>query len=79
MFQFALALDKKCKVKLQLPAGKLVSLGTPLSVANVVIIPLEPDASVMLVVVCALPLGVGLNCLYVGLPKALFVLVEKFI
>jgi hypothetical protein len=78
IFQFALLLDKTCNVNDQLPAGNDVTLGTPLSVANVVKIPLAPEASVMLVVVCALPLGVGLNCLYVGVPKALLVLVEKF-
>jgi hypothetical protein len=69
---------KKCIVKLQLPAGRDVSLGSLLSVANVCIIPLDPEAKVMLVVVWALPLGVMLHCLYVGLPKALLVLTDWF-
>jgi hypothetical protein len=54
---------KKCIVNPQLPAGIAIALGTPLSVANVAIVPLKPLPSVIEVVVCAEPLGVGDNCL----------------
>ena len=49
--QFAEALDNTCNVNDQLPEGNDVSLGTPLSVANVASTPDAPEARVILVVV----------------------------
>jgi hypothetical protein len=51
----------------------MVAPGTPLSVANVAIVPLAEAASVIEVVCCPVVVAVGLHCLYVGVPKALFV------
>jgi hypothetical protein len=74
-----LALDKKCNVQAQLPASNIVAPGTPLSVAKVAIVPPTEAANVILVVCCAAPDAIGLHCLYVGVPNALLVLVDKFI
>jgi hypothetical protein len=77
--QVELTLDKKCNVQAQLPASNIVAPGTPLSVANVAIIPPAEAPNVILVVCCAAPDAIGLHCLYVGVPNALLVLVDKFI
>jgi hypothetical protein len=52
------------------------ALGTPLSVAKAAIVAVEFNGTVVVTVVCALPLGVSENCLYVGVPNALLVLVD---
>jgi hypothetical protein len=62
----------------QLPACRIVSFGTPESVANVSITVGVPLAIVTDVVCCAADVGVGLHCLYVGVPKALLVLSDSF-
>ena len=54
----------------QLPAGMLVNPGTPLSVAYVANVTVVLDATVVVKVTCPVDVGIGLNCLYVGLPKA---------
>jgi len=54
----------------QLPAGILVNPGTPLSVAYVASVTVAPDATVVEKVTCPVDVGIGLNCLYVGVPKA---------
>ena len=80
-FQFW-ALDvttKKCNIKVQLPAGIEETPGTPLSVAKVAIIPLVFAPSVIEAVCVVVDVGVGDNCLYVGLPKAELVFKDKFI
>jgi hypothetical protein len=46
MFQFAFALDKKCIVNPQIPAGIEVKLGTPLFVAKLAIMALSLWANV---------------------------------
>lgn len=73
------ALDKKCSVQAQLPASNTVAPGTPLSVANVAIVPLAEAPNVIAVVCCAAPDAIGLHSLYVGVPNALFVSADKFI
>jgi len=73
-----LALDKKCNVQAQLPPFNEVMFGTPLSVAKVATVPLAEAPNVILVVCCAAPDGLGLHCLYVGVPKAVFVLLDRF-
>jgi hypothetical protein len=73
-----LALDKKCNVQAQLPASNTVAPGIPLSVANVATMPAAEAPNVILAVCCAAPDEIGLHSLYVGVPKALFVLVDKF-
>jgi len=78
-FQTLLASAKKCVVKPQIPAGIEVRFGTPLSVAKLKIVPLAPFPKVILVVCVAAPVGVGLNCFLVGVPKALLVSVDEFI
>ena len=66
-------LIEKCVTHAQFPAGILVILGTPLSVANVAIRVLVLALSVLTTVVCPVTVAVGDHCLYVGEPKAVFV------
>lgn len=51
MFQLEAESAKKCNVKDQLPAVNVVSLGTPLSVANVAIAPDAPAPRIIFAVV----------------------------
>lgn len=56
----------------------MVSFGTPVSVANVsitvgVLAPIVIDT-----LCCAAVVGVGLHCLYVGVPNALLVFTDSF-
>ncbi len=53
-------------------------LGTPESVANVAIRVLVLPATFIVVVCSVPPLAFGDHCLYVGVPKALFVLADRF-
>jgi hypothetical protein len=69
----AFVLIEKCVTHAQFPAGILVILGTPLSVANVAIRVLVLALSVLTTVVCPVTVPVGDHCLYVGVPKAVFV------
>lgn len=71
-------LSAKCVVNPQLPACSNVSLGTPVSVANVSIIVGVLAAIVTDTLCCAADVGVGLHCLYVGVPKALLVFKDSF-
>ena len=73
-----LALDKKCNVQAQLPACNVVTPGTPLSVAKVATVPLAEAANVIDAVCCAALVAIGLHSLYVGVPNALSVLLDKF-
>ena len=63
----------KCVTQAQLPAGMLVRLGTPESVAKVAINVLVFTATFVTTVCSAPTTAVGDHCLYVGLPKAVFV------
>jgi hypothetical protein len=65
-----------CITNAQLPEGIKSAFGTPLSVAYAAIVAVEFNGTVVVTVVCELPLGVGDHCLYVGVPKAEFVLVD---
>ena len=69
---------EKCVTHAQFPAGILVILGTPLSVAYVAIRVLVLAVSVLTTVVCPVPVAVGDHCLYVGEPKAELVLTDWF-
>ena len=69
----AFVLIEKCVTHAQFPAGILVILGTPLSVAYVAIRVLVLALSVLTTVVCPVTVAVGDHCLYVGEPKAVFV------
>ena len=73
------ALDNTCNVKPQVPGCNIVAPGMPLSVANVARTPPAAAPNVILAVCCAAPDETGLHCLYVGVPKALFVSADKFI
>ena len=64
---------EKCVTQAQLPAGIFVRFGTPLSVANVAINVLVFTATFVTTVCCAPTTAVGDHCLYVGVPKAVFV------
>jgi hypothetical protein len=55
-----------------------VILGTPESVANVAIRVLVLPATFTVTVCSVPPLAVGLHCLYVGVPNAVFVLADRF-
>ena len=71
-------LIEKCVTHAQFPAGILVILGTPLSVAYVAIRVLVLALSVLTTVVCPVTVDVGDHCLYVGEPKAVFVFSDSF-
>jgi hypothetical protein len=64
---------EKCVTQAQLPAGMLVILGTPESVAKVAINVLVSAATFVTTVCSAPTTAVGDHCLYVGLPKAVSV------
>jgi hypothetical protein len=66
----------KCVVQAHNPAGMFVTPGTPLSVANVANSVLVLPAILVVIVCSAPPVAVGLHCLYVGVPKALFVFTD---
>jgi hypothetical protein len=54
------------------------AFGTPLSVAKVANVAVVLAGTLLVRVVCADPDGIGLNCLYVGVPKAELVSVDSF-
>ena len=58
------------------PEGILIMFGTPLSVANVAIKVLVLPATDKVTVCSVPPLPFGDHCLYVGVPKALFVFAD---
>jgi hypothetical protein len=78
IFQFDEAPAKKCMINAKLPAGIVVTPGTPLSVANAAICPLAPDPRDSVVVWVVVDVGVVESCLYVGEPKAELVFKDKF-
>ena len=64
---------EKCVTQAQLPAGMLVILGTPESVAKVAINVLVFGATFVTTVCSAPTTAVGDHCLYVGVPNAVSV------
>jgi hypothetical protein len=54
------------------------ALGTLLSVAKVCTVAVELPATFAVTVCWVPPVGVELNCLYVGVPKALLVFADWF-
>ena len=76
IFQLLFTLAMKCIVNPQIPAGIEVKFGTPLSVAKLAIVPLAPLANVIAVVCVAAAVESGLSCFLVGVPNAVFVLVD---
>ena len=76
--KFLLVFIEKCVTQAQFPAGILVKLGTPLSVANVAIRVLVLALNVLTIVVSPVVVPIGDHCLYVGVPNALFVFKDSF-
>ena len=77
--KLALLLSKATwMIKDQFPLGINSTFGTPVSVAKVWTVPVELAEIFAVTVCCAPPVGIGLHSLYVGVPKALFVLTDWF-
>jgi len=66
----------KCVTQAQFPEGMLVILGTPESVAKVAILVKVEPGTLVTTVCSAVPVPIGDHCLYVGVPKALFVFTD---
>lgn len=62
----------------QIPAGIGEANKSAVSVINVAITPLELDGTDTATLCSAAVVAVGLHCLYVGVPTAVLVLLDRF-